>query len=125
MYYRTANISLQTRKLKKERNYISNRHHYLKTHSDIRFFMLWSDARSSCSCSSSQSGTLLSSVQQPPACSATRGSLASQSLGQFLEPFFQLQGEFLVTLLTNGLHVKLNKFVPAERKRIVTVSQVM
>lgn len=43
-------------------------------------------------------------------------SLASQRLGQFLEPFFQLQRKLLVTLLANGLHVKLNKLVPAGRK---------
>lgn len=84
--------------------------------------MLWWDA--SCvrvcvrvySCSSSQSQTSLSSVRQPPACADATGSLASQRLSQFLQPFFQLQRKLLVTLLTNGLHVKLNKLVPVGRK---------
>lgn len=39
------------------------------------------------------------------------GSLASQRLGQFLEPFLQLQRKLLVTLFTNRFHVKLHKFV--------------
>lgn len=38
-------------------------------------------------------------------------SLASQRLGQFLESLLQLQRKLLVTFFTNGLHVKLNKFV--------------
>lgn len=54
------------------------------------------------------------------------GSLASQRLGQFLEPLFQLQRELLVTLLTNGLHVKLNKLVPAGKKKMpLTLSRAV
>lgn len=47
-----------------------------------------------------------------------RGSLPSQRLRQLFEPFLQLQRKLLVTLFTNGLHVKLNKLVPAERKHV-------
>lgn len=67
--------------------------------------------------------TLPSGVQSKfPACSARSVSLASQRLSQFLEPFLQLQWELLITLLTNRLHVKLNKFVPVQREQIVTIS---
>lgn len=47
------------------------------------------------------------------------GSLASQRLGQFLEPFLQLQRKLLVALFTNGFHVKLHKFVPANKENAV------
>lgn len=37
--------------------------------------------------------------------------LASERLSQFLESLLQLQRKLLITFFTNGLHVKLNKFV--------------
>lgn len=47
------------------------------------------------------------------------GSFASQRLGQFLQSFLQLQRKLLVTLFTNGFHVKLHKFVPANKEEAV------
>lgn len=46
-----------------------------------------------------------------PGCLAGGSSLASQGLGQLLEPLLQLQRKLLVTLFTDRLHVKLNKLV--------------
>lgn len=48
---------------------------------------------------------------------AGSSSLASQRLRQLLEPLLELQGKLLVTLFTDGLHVKLNKLVSAKKKK--------
>lgn len=52
----------------------------------------------------------------PPSCWLTVCSLPCNSLRQLLQPLFQLQGEFLVALLTHWFHVKLHKLVPMEKR---------
>lgn len=50
----------------------------------------------------------------PPSWCSTACLLPSNSFRQLLQPLLQLQGEFLVALLTYRLHVKLHKLVPVE-----------
>ncbi len=57
-----------------------------------------------------------------PSSRSTVCSLPCNSFGQLLQPLLQLQGEFLVALLTHRLHVKLHKLVPVGERVKATVT---
>lgn len=64
--------------------------------------------------------TLASHLFLPPSCCSTVRLLPCNGFRQLLQPLLQLQGEFLVALLTHWLHVKLHKLVPVEERVTIT-----